>query len=404
MRRGALSLTTAVLGALLVSTGPGASPASAGNIVTVPDHGTVRLEGHGYGHGHGMSQWGAQGAATGAYGGPAQTWRQILQKYYPGTAFSTARKFPSVLLTADTSDDLVVGPRSYLDVANEATGEAWRLPANGATRWRITAEGSTSRVAYLTSSGWTQWKAFTGDGSFFAGNLPIRLYYGSTSKLYRGRLIAAAPAAGSGARDTVNRLSMELYLYGVVPAEMPSSWAADALRAQAVAARSFAAQAIGSSTAYHYDVVDTVASQVYGGVGSERDTTNAAVNDTSRVILTYGGAPAFTQFSSSSGGWTNPGSKPYLTALQDPWDDFAGNVQHHWFADVDIAAIERAFPAVGNLKSLEVRTRNGYGEWGGRVQTIRLKGVRNGSATTVVVGGTDFRFGTGIKSTWFIIR
>ena len=85
---------------------------------------------------------------------------------------------------------------------------------------------------------------------------------------------------------------------------------------------------------------------MYGGAGAEDPRSNAAVTATARQILTYDGKPAFTQFSSSSGGWTSAGSVPYLAAKADPYDDYDGNPVHAWTTDArrrpDRARLPRA--------------------------------------------------------------
>lgn len=411
MRRGALGRTTAALSSLLAGTalvavGPLVTPASAATTTyTMPATGPVKLTGHGYGHGHGMSQYGAQGAAL-----KGLTWQQITSFYYPGTTRATLARTVRVLISADTSRDVVVAPRSNLRLLATATREVRLLPANGATRWRltVTAENKTA-VDYLLAGTWKRWWTFTGDGAFLAGGRPIRLYYGGTSHQFRGRLYGARPSAGSTDRDTVNLLSLESYLRGVVPAEMPSSWDPDAVASQAVAARSYAAWDLTTpSSATHYDICDTTQCQVYGGYDREAAGSNTAIDATRGVILTHNGTPAFTQFSSSSGGWTSAGSVPYLPAKQDPYDGWKradgtyGNPNHNWATSIDVLTIEKRWPAVGDLKAIEVISRDGNGEWGGRINKLRLRGTKDGKATLVDnVYGSDFRMKLGLKSTYF---
>lgn len=398
MRRGAVGLASAILSSLLVTTGPAASPASAGTVYPMPSTGKVTLKGHGYGHGHGLSQHGAQGAALAGL-----SWSQITSFYYPGTARSSLARFVRVRISADTTSDVVVAPRSKLSVIDLATRTTRLLPDNGATRWRLRpVRSNKTAVAYLLGGDWKRWALLSGDGAFSAAGRPIRLYYGSTSRLYRGRLYASRPSATSTDRDTVNRLSLENYLRGVVPAEMPATWHVNAVSAQSVAARTYAAYQLQTPQDSHYDICDTVSCQVYGGYDSEHPNANAAIDATKGVILTYGGKPAFTQFSASSGGWTDAGSAPYLPAKQDPYDDWKrsdgtdGNPNHDWTTTVDVATIERRW-GIADLKSIEVVSRDGNGEWGGRIDKV----VLHGAAKHITVGGSDFRMALGLKSTWF---
>src|SRR5699024_4609139 len=173
-------------------------------------------------------------------------------------------------------------------------------------------------------------------------------------------------------RDTVNRLKLESYLRGVVPAEMPASWHQPALRSQAIAARTYAVRERRSHPSRHYDLCETTACQVYRGVGAEQSTTNRAIKATEGEVLTYNGSQALTQYSPSAGGWTSSGGKPYLPAQKDPWDNWSGNQVHTWHKSVSIKTVERKYPELGSFSHLQVIERNGNGAWGGRVKRLRL--------------------------------
>ena len=362
----------------------------------------VVFAGHGYGHGHGMSQYGAQGA--GRKGVP---YRKILRFYYPGTHLGTVSGGLRVLLTADTSSDVAVQPTAGLRVRDLADGESWRLPTGqvDARAWRIAPtndDASVSSVQYRTGSGWHRWNLpgrtlLRGDGQLRAdGPLSLVLPSGTVHR-YRGVLRSASPSPRSTVRDTVNVVSVDAYVRGVLPAEMPTSWSMPALRAQAVAARTYATWSRSTAGNGHWDVCDTTSCQVYGGLGSETDRGNAAVSGTAKKILRHRGAPAFTQFSSSSGGWTAAGGKPYLPAKKDPWDDWPGNANHDWTQRVSASTIEAHYPAIGRLRAVDVTGRDGHGQWGGRVRTLVLRG----SAGNVSLSGDDLRFSLGLRSTWF---
>ena len=365
-----------------------ASPATAVDSWPVPRKAWITIKGHGYGHGHGMSQYGAEGAAR-----RGLTYRQIADFYYPGTTWGVARGMVRVQISADTTDDLVVLAREGLRVRDFGTGVVTPLPANGATRWRIIADSpSQDRVSYLTDR-WRPWRVLEGKGAFSAGAAPVTLVTPSGNTRYRGRLSAAPPTAGSGARNTINTLSLDNYLKGVVPREMPASWSPAAVRAQAVAARTYAAYERDHVTG---PLCDTTSCQVYGGFDAEFPASNDAVQATAHEVLLYKGAPAFTQFASSSGGWTSAGSVPYLPAKRDPYDGWAGNPVHSWSTRVSDALIESEWPGIGNLTRITVLQRDGNGEWGGRVQSVRLVG-RLGR---VQVSGDTLRSVLGLRSTW----
>jgi SpoIID/LytB domain protein len=371
------------------------APAQAAeNSWTVPRQASVTIDGHGYGHGHGMSQYGAEGAGRQGLG-----YREIVEFYYPGTKWGTGAGPVSVLITADTSDDLVVEARSGLQVRGTGGAGFTTLPDNGARRWRISRAGDgATHVAYLTRA-WHDYRTLRGEGEFRAGGRPITLVTPSGTRQYRGRLRAAAPAGAATARDTVNILPLESYLRGVVPLEMPALWTPAAVRSQAVAARTYAAYERAHARAGHYQLCDTTSCQVYGGYSAEHPAANAAIDATRQQVLTSGGDPAFTQFSSSSGGWTSAGSFSYLPAKRDPYDAWSGNPVHGWSTKVTDARLEHQWPAVGNLTSMAT-TRDGNGEWGGRVRSVRLTGSRG----TVQVSGDSFRAALGLRSTWLTFR
>ena len=223
--------------------------------------------------------------------------------------------------------------------------------------------------------------------------------------------ILEAHRSGGSVR-AVNAVPMESYLRSVVPNEMPSSWPQEALRAQAVAARTYAMREMQDRGGY-FDVYDTTASQVYPGArlydGSwrvvrnyEASSTNAAISATAGVHLRYGGRPAFTQFSSSNGGVTSGGSQPYLTRRLDAWDAAAtANSRLNWTDSVSASSIERAFPQIGRLARIRVTSREGLGDWGGRILTIVLEGGR-GSAT--VSGELRVRRALGTSSAYLTFR
>lgn len=370
-----------------------AAPATAADRWEVPAGASVTITGHGYGHGHGMSQYGAEGAAR-----QGLTHDQILAFYYPGTTVGQATGPVSVLISADTTDDLVVRPRTGLTVRDLGTKERWTLPENGARLWRVvtTRTGST-RVAYRTDR-WRPWRTLSGDAEVAAGGRPVTLVTPSGDRPYRGRLRHAS--APGGGHDTVNVLPLEGYLRGVVPLEMPATWSAEAVRSQAVAARTYAAYERAHPWSKHAQLCDTTSCQVYGGVAAEHPASDAAVRATARTVLLDGTEPAFTQFSSSSGGWTSAGSVAYLRAVEDPYDGWSGNPVHDWTLRLPATRLERVFPRVGTLQRIQVTARDGNGDWGGRVASVRL----TGSAGAVTVSGDTLRSRLGLRSTYLTFR
>jgi SpoIID/LytB domain protein len=364
------------------------------------------LDGHGYGHGHGMSQYGAQGAAL-----DGVKYRRIIRFYYPGTSWARSHGRIRVLISADTTSDLQVRPARGLVVRDSHRRSSWRLPEGGRYyRWRLhpLPNGFTA-VEYLSKSGWHRWhipddrKTFKTDAEFHADG-PMRLLVPGGSDVvgasYRGTLRLAKPSPDARSRDTVNVLSLDAYVKGVVPYEMPASWSRQALRAQAVAARTYAAWERSQDPDRYYQICDTTSCQVYGGVSGEQPSSNRAVTATAGKILTYRGSPAFTQFASSSGGWTSSGGVRYLPAKRDPWDKFSGNPMHSWSVRLSASSLERENPQIGRLLHIHVAERDGNGAWGGRVERVVLRGTKGNARLT----GDDMRWEYGLRSDWFTVE
>jgi len=395
----ALSLALAASGAVGASAQQHHDgPARGGQTYYVPVTDSLVVQGNGYGHGRGMSQHGAQGAAL-----AGKSHRQILMFYYPGTSMGRHKGRLRVLLTADTSSDVVVKPGRGLRVRDLGSGADAAVPERAGVReWRIAPmfrKRGRSVVQFRTARGWERWRVLSGDGQFSAQR-PLRLVLpdGSSTR-YRGVLRAASPFPGAKVRDTVNVVRMDDYVRGVIAEEMPTSWHQQALRAQAVAARTYASFARQATRARYWHVCDTTSCQVYGGLSSETAASNLAVAATKRRVLRFGRRPAFTQFSASSGGWTVDGGQPYLRAKKDRWDNWSGNEHRRWRQRISVASLESAYPGLGRLRSIRVTRRDGNGVWNGRV----LQMVLDWSAGSVALTGDDLRWRYGLRSTWFRI-
>lgn len=363
-------------------------PAAADQVPAAPSY---TVTGYGYGHGHGLSQYGAQGAAN-----QGLSWQQIIGFYYPGTRLGRTRGPIKVLITADKKD-VVVDARDGLRLTRLTGRKAFDLAKlrPRATTWRIMPRGSRSVVFYRAPGrgGWQKWTTFPGAAEFSAGNAPLTLRLPKhESAQYRGALRSVE-------KHTVNVLPLDRYVQGVVPREVPAEWPAQAVRAQAVAARTYAAFEREAATSY-YDICDTESCQVYGGVADEHPASTEAVQATRGRVVLYQGQPAFTQFSSSNGGYSSAGSQPYLVAQPDPYEASSDNPNDPWTATVTSAQIEKAWPAVSTLVSISF-SRDGLGaHFGGRVTSVTLTGSLGGLPTQVKVTGDDFRLRLGLKSTW----
>ncbi|MET0525152.1 MAG: SpoIID/LytB domain-containing protein [Nocardioides sp.] len=393
-----VALTCTALGATAVPVADAAPPAAlrAPEVWAIGPGSTIKVDGHGYGHGRGMSQYGSEGGAR-----QGLTSTQIMEFYYPGTTVGQARGQVKVWISTDRDNVLTVVRRTGLAVRNLVTKQKTMLPDKNATRWRMTAGTGTKTVVSFYRGGWVRWRTLPGDAEFTAGGSPITLVLPAGKVAYRGGLASRAPKPGKPKRVTVNRLPLESYLRGVVPRETFTSWHQAALESQAIAARTYAAFERANPLSSIYQICDTTSCQVYGGFSAEYASTNKAIDATKfSVRLDSAGKPAFTQFSSSNGGWTVAGSQPYLVAKKDPYDGWSGNPNSSWTLPLTAGNVERNYPTIGTLTSISIDTRDGHGDMGGRVLKMTLKGT-GGTATTT---GEDFRFRVGLKSSWFTLR
>ncbi len=399
----AIALATMTTGAL------SQRAAVAAESYPAPASGVYSFNGHGFGHGRGMSQWGAFGMAS-----QGQTAAQILDFYYPGTQTATiANSAVRVKLGGATGTDLTIaaglGNQSLID--NGHGGQVVTLPAtvNGAavSKWRVqVAAPGTLALQGFWQNAWQPYPTAAplttpGPVRFTSDSGTLRLVYpDNTQQEYQGTLDAAFE--GTVLRD-IDTLPIEQYLDGVVPHESPNYWPAAALQAQAVAARSYADARLGSGALY--DICDDTVCQVFSGVARydangvrtplQYAESNAAVVATAGQIRAYGGNVISAEYSSSNGGWTVDGGVPYKPAQQDPYD--VASPDHNWTTSVSAAAIGAAFPTVGTLTDFVVNSRDGNGEWGGRVLSVTV----DGSAGSLTVSGDRFRSALGLKSTWW---
>jgi SpoIID/LytB domain protein len=370
-----------------------AGPAHAVEIYPRPSGGIVSISGHAYGHGHGMSQWGAYGAA--AVG--KLSWQSILAFYYPGTTLANLGN-PTIRVRLDAVGS---GPLYVFNTAGLLfAGKALPGPAAGITQYRARSLSTAGRlqVDALSSAGWKPYTSVVSPAVFSSssGLVDVSLANG-TRRAYRGSMYANW--ATSTSLTPVSVLPMESYLRAVVPAEMPASWSANALNAQAVAARSYAGYDRAHAPAGRtWDTCDTTSCQMYSGVPAEYGTSNAAVAATAGQTLTYGGSPAFTQFGAANGGWTAAGSQPYLPAKADPYDGAIPNSANSWTASITAADIQAQWPSIGAYSQLRILSRDGHGQWGGRVLTAAIDGSRG----SVTVTGATIRSAFGLRSEWFI--
>ncbi|MEY4431269.1 MAG: hypothetical protein RLZZ533_1205 [Cyanobacteriota bacterium] len=208
---------------------------------------------------------------------------------------------------------------------------------------------------------------------------------------YRGRLQLRLEG---NQLQVVNHVPLETYLASVVGSEMPASWPQEALRAQAVAARTYALKA--RKPAAIFDLQATTASQVYKGVDAETPSTRAAVEGTRGLVLTYDDALIDAVFHSSSGGSATESSGqlwsrqlPYLVSVPDFDRD---SPVREWRQPLDAPLLGRAFPELGAVTAIEVLSTTATG----RVRQARVVGPGG----QLLLSGAQLRSRLGLKSTW----
>lgn len=191
---------------------------------------------------------------------------------------------------------------------------------------------------------------------------------------YRGMLTFSVKGS---TMTGVNVIGLEEYLYGVVPSEMPRSYHAEALKAQAVAARTYAMTKLGAHSGSGYQLCDTTACQVYKGYSNEADATTEAVNETAGEVACYQGSPIEAVFSASTGGYTENSENvwntvvPYLRAVKEV-GEFDESSWTKTLTLADLTALLQAKGAgIGKAEDIRITKISE----GGRVQELQIIGT-----------------------------
>jgi stage II sporulation protein D len=332
------------------------------------------VDGHGWGHGIGMAQWGAYGYAL--HDDRSYDW--ILQHYYTDTTIGQTGVANVRVLLAEGRKSVEVGSAASFSLT-DAKDKTIAFPAGTMTL------GSGLRV---------KGHHLTAPITFTRGARVLKL----GGRAYRGRLIAHVR---DGRLTIVNRVGIDDYISGVVPNEMPVSWSMEALKAQAVAARSYAVATRKSSGIF--DLYPDTRSQVYGGVASEQARSNTAITETAREVVKYNGSVATTFFHSTSGGKTasiedvwSSGGVPYLVSVPDKYDSMSPH--HNWGTfRYTAAGLKQELGSLAPSGTLHDATivRNSSS----RVDNVTLRG----SGSTRNLSGPGFQSALGLRSTWFSI-
>lgn len=202
------------------------------------------------------------------------------------------------------------------------------LPA-GAETIRVAVADDQRSVVLKSSSGFLPGTGVSGPVRLSyapqdVGSRPVRVVPAGpfiivNGKSYRG--LAELRKKPNGLLQVINELNIEDYLMGVVAAEIPHDWEFEAIKAQAVAARTYALHQKGMAGSRPYHIQATVNSQVYSGKSGERETAVRAVRETEGIVITHKGAVIAAFFHSSCGGHTEDASElwgiyaPYLRGV-----------------------------------------------------------------------------------------
>jgi stage II sporulation protein D len=277
-----------------------------------PSLGDLQFFGRGYGHGVGMSQYGARGRALAGQLAP-----EILAHYYPKTTLghrNTGAIIRVLLLSGFAAT--AAKPLTIVGVSGTWTidGIAKTFPASAKATFAPTAAGATTWTLKVISASGVVLHSGTVTGNLYVRPSTTAVFLqlaskASTSNVYRGyfRLRLTTTAL------VINHLPIDRYLRGVVPLEMPSSWPAEALKVQTIAARSYAWYRM-HPTVGSYDVYDDTRSQVYRGLKAETAAGNAAITATAGTVVLSGTAVANTMFHSAAGGWTEHNENVYVSS------------------------------------------------------------------------------------------
>jgi stage II sporulation protein D len=353
-------------------------------IAAVPAQGAARftIRGAGFGHGVGMSQYGAMGWAE-----HGATYDQILGHYYTGTALGTTDPNHPVRVLLQSTSTVRFSGATRAGTKALSPGRSYSARAAGGQVALFGPRGGRlgTFAAPLQVAG-------AGDGLLLGG----RAGNGRTDGRYRGTL-ELRPGVFGGV-DVINTLPLEDYVRGVVAWESPSSWPAEALKAQAVAARTYGITTQRSGT---FDQYPDTRSQMYGGMAAETASTDAAVAATAGQVVTYAGKPVVTYFFSTSGGRTEnientalgTTPEPWLKSVADPYDSVSP--RHTWApVKLTLSAARAKLSGLvqGSFRGIAVVKR-------GRSPRIVAADVVGSRGRTRVSGAT-LRSRLGLYDTW----
>jgi stage II sporulation protein D len=383
------------------------APGGAGVPAARPPAAEVVLSGHGWGHGMGMSQYGAQGAAR-----LGCDHRAILRTYYRNTRLVTVGMTAPVQLSLlDGAVRATVlaesGAVTWTGGAVQQRGETWTVLRRGAG---VAVRDATARERAWVPAGTALTGAHTGAvvrvRAFRPGSMrasaDLRTRWDRAQFVGTGGRIAVTQLiVGSGGHTAVQK-----YLWGL--AEVPSSWPQEALRAQAVAARTYLVSKASNGA---YRVRTTTADQVYRGWEKEytdrgRNWGRAVDATIGKVLVDSRGRAITAMYSSSMGGFTEDrqyvyGSYGigYLKAVDDSrWDRASDNPYRSWAVGMSKRQVAQRF-GFTTVTGVSIAARGS----GARLAGLRVTGLRFGRLTTVTYTGSFARYRLGLRSPGFVV-
>jgi SpoIID/LytB domain protein len=393
----ALATLVTLAGTVVGGIGPSSQTAVAAPAPTPTA--SFKFQGSGYGHGIGLSQWGAQAMAK-----AGKTATNILQYYYTGVTVGTktAGNIRVQIRQASTVTLRFTGAAGNVGPAAVTQGGVVTLKVSGSqvvASGAATANGTSLNITWAGSnncSGYVMVDGATGTKGYCRGNMTATVIDGKIN------LIATL------------RLTDE-YLYGL--AEVPSTWETEALKAQAIAGRSYAFNQ-GYKASCNCEVYSDTRSQAYTGRAKEKEgpsenglygqrwvtAVNATFSGTSgQMVLDSSGNVVTAYYSSSSGGRTENNedvwagsANPNMRSVNDPWSLDAINPNASWTTTVTAAQATTAF-GLANIVSIQVTKRDAAGY----VKTLTATST-SGTARTLT-GQDTIRTALGLKSAYFSI-
>lgn len=357
------------------------------------------FSGRGYGHGLGLSQYGAKGFAEKSY-----SYKTILSSFYNNTQLAKADNKIFRILVASDRPKVIFAAKKNFSVYSEPLKKSYRFHAGN----QYQATVSAGRVLIKNLSGNKITGRYTAPLILKQGNgqrLVTADDNGYSNNVYRGNLKILVI---NNKIQIVNYIHSEHYLFGVVTREMPSSWPIEALKSQAVAARSYAFASIKKNT--FFDLYATTMSQVYGGLNAENSQSIKAVKDTAQQVLTYNGKSIQAFYHSNSGGYTENnenvwGGTPiyWLRAAKSPyegkdavWPTNPSYSVNYIQKRLGVYSSATPWGVKGNLVNIAVVKR----AVSPRVLSVKI----TGSGGVSFISGNKLKNLLNLRSTWFYIN